>query len=112
MAVAASEPLYIIRRERRQAGFHPSPHESTRNDASRRQYTHERCARSERRGSMPTALMRSATDLPTLEREHMMMRYPQYILAVPLLAVLAFASYGIALGDDDDDEQPTTRLDR
>jgi len=41
-----------------------------------------------------------------------MMRYPQYILAVPLLAVLAFASYGIALGDDDDDEQPTTRLDR
>ena len=41
-----------------------------------------------------------------------MMGYPQYILAVPLLAVLAFASYGIALGDDDDDEHPTTRLDR
>ena len=40
------------------------------------------------------------------------MRYPQYILAVPLLAVLAFASYGIALGDDDDDGEPTTRLDR
>ncbi len=28
----------------------------------------------------------------------MMMRYPQYILAVPLLAVLAFAGYGIAMG--------------
>src|SRR4051812_32814437 len=41
----------------------------------------------------------------------MIMRHPQYIVAVPLL-VLALASSSCAMADDDDDEQQVTRLDR
>jgi hypothetical protein len=42
----------------------------------------------------------------------MMIRRRQYILAVSLLSVLAFACCEIAMSDDDDDEQVSTRLDR
>ena len=41
-----------------------------------------------------------------------MTRHQQYLLAIPVLAVLTFAGYGTAMSDDDDDEQGATQLDR